>query len=240
MGRTVGIRYLGPFGYQANNSTRVFEYPWAYARVTEHSAAKGGRSLRVVDVGGSLGGLQWVLARDGHTVVTVDPGLDARGIGWMVNTANHQVLSRALGAPAQLIPTTLAAANLDTASVDVLLSVSTLEHFAPADVQEFSAHAARILRPDGIAVMTIDLFLDLNPFSQVDHNQYGMNLDVRRLLSDAGLALREGRRAELLGFPEFSAANVLAHLNDYMIGTGYPALAQCLVAEPSRPKSTGE
>jgi SAM-dependent methyltransferase len=174
------------------------------------------------------------LARDGHTVVTVDAGLDARGIGWMVNTANHQVLSRALGAPAQLIPTTLAAANLDASSVDVLLSVSTLEHFAPPDLEEFSAHAARILRPDGIAVMTIDLFLDLSPFSQVDHNKYGTNVDVRRLLLGARLALREGRPAELLGFPEFNAANVLAHLNDYMIGTGYPALAQCLVAEPSR------
>jgi hypothetical protein len=121
-----GIRYLGPFAYQPNNSTRQFEYPWAYAKVAEHCMANDGRRLRVVDVGGSLGGLQWVLAREGHQVVTVDPGLEARGVGWAVNAATHQAVSRALRAPVQLIPTTLAAASLPPASADVLLSVSTL------------------------------------------------------------------------------------------------------------------
>src|SRR4029077_11829472 len=143
MTNAFGIRYLGPFAYQPNNSTRQFEYPWAYTKVTEHSEANEGRRLRVVDVGGSLGGLQWVLAREGHQVVTVDPGLEARGVGWAVNAATHQAISRALRAPVQLIPATLAAADLATGSVDVLLSVSTLEHLARADLAEFSDHAAR-------------------------------------------------------------------------------------------------
>jgi hypothetical protein len=79
-------------------------------------------------------------------------------------------------------------------------------------------------------VLTIDLFLDVRPFAPVDHNIYGRNVDVCGLLADAGLTLHEGQRAELLGFPEFSAPSVLAHLSEYMVGVNYPALAQCLVA----------
>jgi SAM-dependent methyltransferase len=233
MTQALGIRYLGPFAYQPNNSTRQFEYPWAYAKVAEHSRSNEGRRLRVVDVGGSLGGLQWVLAREGHQVVTVDPGLEARGVGWAVNAATHSAISRALRAPVQLIPTTLGAADLATGSADVLLSISTLEHLAPADLAEFSAHAARLLRPGGIAVLTIDLFVDVWPFASADHNMYGTNVDVCALLADAGLTLHEGQRAELLGFPEFSAPDVLTHLSEYMVGVNYPSLAQCLVARVS-------
>ncbi len=233
MTNAFGIRYLGPFAYQPNNSTRQFEYPWAYAKVAEHSAANEGRRLRVVDVGGSLGGLQWVLAREGHQVVTVDPGLQARGVGWAVNAATHRSISRALRAPVELIPATLADAGLATGSADVLLSVSTLEHFAPDDLAEFSAHAARLLRPGGIAVLTIDLFLDVRPFAPADHNMYGTNVDVRALLNDSGLTLHEGEQSELMGFPEFSAPTVMAHLSEYMVGVNYPALAQCLVARLS-------
>jgi SAM-dependent methyltransferase len=223
------MRFLGPFAYQSNNSIRQFEYPWAFAKVMEHRAALG-RSLRILDLGGSLGGLQWVLAREGHHVINVDPGLEARGAGWALNAASHATLSRAFRAPVELIPTTLADAKIDSASVDVLLAISTLEHFAEPDLAEFSTHAVRILRPGGIAVLTIDLFLDVRPFTRLEHNRYGTNVDVRALLADSGLALQEGERGELLGFPEFRASHVLEHLSDYLIGTGYPALAQCLTA----------
>jgi SAM-dependent methyltransferase len=227
----MGMAYLGPFAYQPNNSTRQFEYPWAYSKIVEHHAAQGGRPLRIIDIGGSLGGLQWVLARDGHEVITVDPGLDGRGMDWDLNAATHRALGRAFRAPVLLIPKTLAQADLESGAADVLLSVSTLEHFTPSDLSEFSAHAARILRPGGIVVLTIDLFLDVRPFSTADHNLYGSNVDVRALLGNSGLALREGNRRELFGFPEFSASGVLERLAQYLIGSGYPALAQCLVAQ---------
>ena len=219
----------GPFGFQANNSTRRVEYPWAYGRIAAHRAAVGGRALDVVEIGGSLAGLQWVLSRDGHRVTNVDPGLDARGTGWEVNAERHRALSKRFGAPVTLVPTTLAAAALPDRSVDVLLSVSTIEHFAPDDLDEFAAHAARVLRPDGIVVLTIDLFLNVAPFCAATSNEYGTNVDVSALLTRAGLTLREGVRAELYGFPEFNTASILERLADYTIGS-YPALAQCLVA----------
>src|SRR5579862_5521991 len=135
--RILGDRRRGPFAFQANNGTRVFEYPWAYTAIANHRAARGGRALTIVELGGSLAGLQWVLAREGHRVINVDPGLEARGVGWDVNAERHRALSRTFDAPVELVPKTLAAAGLADASADALLAISTIEHFAPADLAEF-------------------------------------------------------------------------------------------------------
>jgi SAM-dependent methyltransferase len=170
-----------------------------------------------------------VLAREGHHVTNIDPGRAARGTGWEVSAERHGALSKTFGAPVTLVPRTLAEAGVADQSADVLLSVSTIEHFAPADLAEFEAHAARILRPDGIAVLTIDLFLNVAPFGGATSNMYGTNVDVCALLTRSGLALSEGVRRELYGFPEFSAGGVLERLADYTVGS-YPALAQCVVA----------
>jgi hypothetical protein len=231
----LGIRYQGPFAFQANNGTRVYEYPWAYSAINAHRAARGGRPLTIVELGGSLAGLQWVLAREGHRVINVDPGLNARGVGWDVSTDRHRALSRTLGAPVELRPMTLAAADLPSDSADVLLAISTLEHFAPADLAEFAAHAARIIKPDGIVVLTIDLFLNLAPFSSVAHHEYGTNVDVKNLLADAKLELVQGNPKELHGYPEFTTDRVMAGLADYLVGQPYPALAQCLIARRALP-----
>jgi 2-polyprenyl-3-methyl-5-hydroxy-6-metoxy-1,4-benzoquinol methylase len=223
----IGRRIRGPFAFQANNGTRVFEYPWVYSKIAAHA---GSARLDIVEIGGSLAGMQWVLAREGHRVTNVDPGMAARGVGWEVGTERHEELSRTFDAPVRLINRTLDQANLPDQSADVVLSVSTIEHFAPPDLAEFATHARRILRPNGIVVLTIDLFLDLAPFSAVASHDYGTNVDVRALLSDAGLTLRDGVPAEIHGFPEFSAGGVMANLRNYLVGQPYPALAQCLVA----------
>jgi hypothetical protein len=151
-------------------------------------------------------------------------------VGWDVNADRHRALSRTFGAPVELRPATLAAAGLADGVADILLAISTIEHFAPADLAEFAAHAARIIKPDGVVILTIDLFLDLAPFSSVERHQYGTNVDVRRLLTDAKLELVQGNPKELHGYPEFTPEHVLAGLAGYLVGQPYPALAQCLMA----------
>src|SRR5260370_39267634 len=74
-------RLVGPFALQPNNTTRVFEYPWAFFAVALPSRAS------VVDLGGSSGGFQFVLAKQGAHVINVDPGEDARGYGWPVDAS---------------------------------------------------------------------------------------------------------------------------------------------------------
>jgi SAM-dependent methyltransferase len=221
----VGSRRCGPFAWQPNSALRQFEYPWAHEQIRTL-----GESLTVVEIGGGLSGLQWVLAADGHRVINVDPGMAARGKGWALSATQHEHLSRAFRAPVELRPATLAEAGLADASADVLLSVSTIEHFAQEDLDEFARHAARILRPGGAAVLTIDLFLDLAPFTSVESNTYGSNVNVHELLERSGLRLRHGDPSCLLGFPEFDPERIQSRLSEYLIGT-YPALAQCLVAE---------
>ena len=228
-GTAFGVRARGPFAWQPNNSTRAFEYPWTYERVR----ARGSR-LRVAEVGGGLAGLQFVLASEGDQVVNVDPGLKARGKGWELSREAHERLCRVFHAQVELMDATIDSVAIPEHSLDVLVSVSALEHFAPEDLKAFAEHASRLLKPTGVVVLTVDLFLDLAPFSRKTVNEYGRNIDIRQLLADAKLDLIEGERSELLGFPEFDAQHILEELPRYLIGAGYPALSQCLVAAPIR------
>lgn len=223
-----GIRRRGPFAWQTNNTTRYFEYPWVYHTISALPA----RPLTILELGGSLAGMQWVLAKDGHRVLNVDPGLSARGLGWSVDGSTHARLSQALNAPVELYPATIGAAGIEDSSVDVLLSISTIEHFAAADLEEFAIHARRILRPTGVAILTVDLFLNLAPFSDRQSNEFGTNIDIAKLLERSRLTLACGIREQLNGFPGFDPRGILARLEDYMLGV-YPALAQCVVAVPS-------
>lgn len=224
-----GVRVRGPFAWQPNNSTRRFEYPWVY-----HQVRARGRGLRVAEIGGGLSGLQFVLAAEGDHVANVDPGLKARGKGWALSADTHKWLSRVFRAPVELLEGTIDTVSIPERSLDVLLSISALEHFAPADLAAFAARAGRLLKSTGVAILTIDLFLDLIPFSRKPANEFGVNVDVRQLLLDAGLTLVDGNPRELYGFPEFDPQYVLEHLPTYLLGSGYPALAQCIVAAPAR------
>lgn len=222
---SLAMRYRGPFGYQTNNSTRVYEYPWAY-----HQISKLRRPLRIVELGAGLSGLQFVLAQEGHRVTNVDPGLAAAGVGFALDQQLHRKLCCTFRSPVELVSATLGRASIPDGSVDVLLSISALEHFAVEDVEELTIHARRVLHKGGVVILTVDLFLDLHPFGYARSNMYGRNVDLRDLLERASLDLLTGNREELFGFAEFDPRQILSRLSTYHLGTGYPALAQCLVA----------
>jgi SAM-dependent methyltransferase len=219
-----GIRLRGPFAWQPNNTTRAFEFPWAYEQVMGF-----GRGLTVLEIGGGMSGLQFVLAHEGQQMINVDPGLQARGRGWELNGDFHRRLQEVFAAPVDLRPSTIGAADVPDASVDVILSVSTIEHFTPEDLLELCEHIQRVLRPGGHAVLTIDLFLDLVPFTRRDRNEWGTNIDVRALVERSGLELVVGDPAELYGFDAFDAEAVQSRLTELLTGT-VASLVQCVVA----------
>lgn len=220
------IDALGPFAWQPNNTTRAFEYPWAYRMSTSH---RGGG--HILEVGGGLSGLQFVLAREGARVTNVDPGQSS--LDWPIDEVRHQRLCEVFAAPVRLCPTTIGGAGIPSQSVDVLLCISALEHFSSEGIEEFAEEARRVLRRDGVAVLTVDLFLNLSPFTTADRNEFGINIDVARLLDRASLEMVSGERREILGFPEFNAGEIRRRLDHYLVGT-YPALAQCVVARLAR------
>jgi SAM-dependent methyltransferase len=217
--------YLTPYGWQRNTSLRAFEYPWAYEQIVQL-----GPGLSVAEVGAGMSGLQFSLGRAGYDVHAIDPGLAARGRGWELDPEQHAFLSRVYRAPVRLHASTLSAAGLADDSIDVLVSISAIEHFAPDDLAELSREARRVLRPGGHLVLTIDLFLDLAPFSSREQNEYGTNVDVRRILDGIGATLVKGDPEELNGYPEFDPDRVQSNLSRYFIGGGYPGLSQCVVA----------
>ena len=77
-------------------------------------------------------------------------------------------------------------------------------------------------------MFTVDLFLDVQPFTEVEVNRYGTNIDVQKLIEASGMELVVGDRAELHGFPDFRPDQVLAQRAQYVEG-GYPVLAQAFV-----------
>jgi hypothetical protein len=92
-------------------------------------------------------------------------------------------------------------------------------------------HANRCLKPGGRFIITLDLFLNLEPFTRRTGNEWGRNQDVRWLVDISRMKLVEGNRSELFGFQEFSSERILANLEKYYIGSYYPGLTQCLVLE---------
>lgn len=218
------LRLVGPYAWQKNSPARVFEYPWAHEQIS-----KLGSQLAIADVGASLAGLQFTLAQEGHEVHAVDPGMKASGLGWNVDPTFHRLLSETYRAPVQLHPTTLEDAGFADNSLDVVLSVSTIEHFGPGELATFAEAARRVLKPGGHLVLTIDLFLDLVPFTDREENHWGRNMNVGALIDALDATLIVGERPLLYGFPEFDARKVQAGLSEYLVAE-YPALTQCVVA----------
>ena len=184
-------------------------------------------SLRVLDIGGSLAGLQFVLDREGCEVVNVDPGEDSRGRGWPVRPETFERLNRAFGTQVTLRNCFVEQAKLEDASFDRAVSISVLEHVPEHDLESILNHVRRALKPGGLFVVTLDLFLDVEPFAPAKSNIFGHNIDARWLVETSGLELVSGNRAELHGFPEFEPERIRAR-DDLLVGR-YPAMVQAMV-----------
>jgi SAM-dependent methyltransferase len=185
----------------------------------------------VVEIGGGLSGFQFVLAKCGARVRNVDPGEAATGRGWPVSQGSIARLNRAFKTDVELLNTTLPEARLERSCADLVFSISTIEHIPPDDVAQLMREITRLLRPGGRCVLTVDLFLNLHPFSSRTENEFGTNVAPALLIAESGLQLVVGEPSELFGFPEFEPPEILARLDEFLINEYYPVLAQCLVLE---------
>ncbi|MET9078238.1 methyltransferase domain-containing protein [Streptomyces sp. NPDC004232] len=220
----------GPFGFQPTSHTREVEYPWA------HSVAELRPGLRVMDVGGWLSGFQVVLAKEGCEVVNVDPSspTDQR---WTIrgqagegsHTAIHRWFTSLFDVDVTLVTERLQDTQFAPASFDRVFAISVLEHVDQAEAQEVVKTMEQLLVPGGLAVLSIDLFLDLEPFGAFTQNVYGRNLDVCALVGSTGMTMVHGDPAELHGFPEFDAKSIVARAEEFNLGWSYPVVSQLVV-----------
>ena len=218
---------LGPFAYQSNSSTRTYEYPWAYYTLRPRPGE------RILEIGGALSGLQFALARAGSEVHNVDPFVDYGSGDYRRDPEKvHGRLNKAFGTDVRLYRATLPEAGV-VGTFDAIFSVSTLEHVPRDDLVETLTVARRLLKPGGRIVLTVDLFLNLDPFCGRQTNRWGTNVPPAWIGEVLGMTLTKGRRSELLGFEAFSAASILEHLEDYAISVSYPQMAQLMSFGPA-------
>lgn len=216
------LKLAGPFAIQTNNETRTFEYPWAFF------ATPIIPGLRVLEIGCGLGGFQFVLDKCGCRVINIDPGLDAKGKGWLCDTATMAKLNHLFGTSVELRNTTMKNANLKSQSLDRIFSISVLEHLIDEEIEEVMSIAFSCLKPGGVFIATIDLFLNITPFTSRKNNTFGKNINVKQLVEIAPFEFVQGNRNELNGYPEFDPDEIQSNLEQYLYG-GYPALSQCIV-----------
>lgn len=233
----LGARLVGCFGFQGNNTTRAFEYPWA----VEAIGAQPG--LKVLEIGGSLSGFQFVLNRAGCEVINVDPGNEFFTGRWAATTENVAMLNRLLGTRVTFHQCYLSQAGIPDNSVDRVVSISVFEHIPEPALEEILRDVRRILKPGGLLVLTVDLFLNVKPFTEAESNEYGHNVSMKWLVDKSGLELVHGKPAELFGYPEFNWRTIAERRSDYLVGK-YPSMIQTLVLRKpvdgkSRAKTTG-
>jgi 2-polyprenyl-3-methyl-5-hydroxy-6-metoxy-1,4-benzoquinol methylase len=213
-------RLAGYFAFQANNTTRYFEYPWVYDQI-DHTAGRA-----IIDVGAGVTGLQFVLAKMGHKVYCVDPGLaDRASYTWGSLPVTHEALNTAFHTDVTAYATTVEETSFSPDSFDYVTCVSTIEHIS----QESAESMVQFLKPGGKMILTIDLSLDIIPWTDQPSNKWGSNIDVKRLVDAADqMMLTVGNPAELYGFEEFDPQDILRNLSNFYVGE-YPCMAQCLV-----------
>ncbi|MEU7834256.1 MULTISPECIES: class I SAM-dependent methyltransferase [unclassified Nonomuraea] len=217
---------FGPFAFQPASHTRIYEYPWAYL-TAELDSPK-----RLLDIGGGASGFQFVAGMEGHDVVNVDPTArsdynDWSDPGYILLTPNrHQVLNNTFGTSVKLVAERIQDADLGVESFDRIFCLSVLEHLDAAETLEIIDHCVKLLRPGGMLLLTVDLFLDLKPFGVMTRNVWGINQDVHALVERSGLDLVAGDPRELLGFPEFDFERVVDLLPELLISKVYPVMTQ--------------
>lgn len=214
----------GPFSIQPNNNTRIYEYPWAY-HVTNILPG-----MKVLEIGGGLSGFQFVLDWCGCRVVNVDPGFKAKGVGWACDPKSIGTLNGLFKTNVKLINTTLDNAGMVNEQFDRIFSISVIEHFLPEDLTSTMNIAYDLLAPGGYFILTVDLFLNLYPFTSRLSNEYGVNVDIANIVKNSKFNMIFGNKEEIYGFDQFDTNAILTKLNMYLIGD-YPVLSQCLVLQ---------
>ncbi|MFA6044164.1 MAG: class I SAM-dependent methyltransferase [Phycisphaerales bacterium] len=216
------VRSLGAFAFQANSDTRTVEYPWCWFA----GALKPG--MTVVDVGAGAAGLQFVMSAAGINVLSVDPLLNpSEKVRWEFSEADFDRLNRVMGSKVVFIRKLLQDAKLEADSIDRVFAVSVIEHIPLEGARELMAEVRRILKPGGLFIGTVDLFLDLAPFTSSTSNKYGTNVPVSMLVESSGLELVSGDRRELYGFPEFDPQSITKRRDEFFVANN--VCAQCIV-----------
>jgi SAM-dependent methyltransferase len=122
-------------------------------------------------------------------------------------------------------------AGLSPNMFDRIFCISVIEHMRKDAALQVMEGIEQALRPGGLAVMTVDLFLDLHPFTETLENDTGTNMEVSALMSAAKLDLVFGCREELYGYKDFVPEAITRRVPEFLVGDfRLPVVSQCFMA----------
>ncbi len=216
---------VGMYVFQPNSDTRKFEYPWA----VDVAGLKPG--MNVLDLGGGYSGFSFTLSKMGMNVTNVDPFVDYGPSQHYEDRPSDIVrrLNRVFHTNITLKHCTLKEAYFPDESFDRIFCISTIEHLQQEEIMFMMQEIHRILKPSGLCILTVDLFLNLEPFTPRMTNEFGRNVSIKWLTDTSRMELCKGNKEELFGYEEFAPKNILQQLESYYLGSSYPALVQAFV-----------
>jgi hypothetical protein len=216
------LQAIGPFGFQGNNTTREGEYPWCFFATPLEAG------MTAVEIGAGASGFQFVMSRMGIAVKSVDPLVNPdESIDWVFSDTDYERLNRVLRCDVTFVRKYLSDARLPPASVDRVFAISVIEHIPVSDADRLMKEVGRILKPGGYFIGTIDLFLDLFPFTDHTSNAWGTNVSVRSLVEQSGLSLEAGTTSQLYGYPDFDLTAIQKHRDTFLVS--HSVMSQCIV-----------
>jgi SAM-dependent methyltransferase len=186
--------------------------------------------MRVIEIGAGAAGFQFVLASCGLQVVSVDPLKNpSETVDWIFSGEDFERLTCAFGTEIRFVRDYLENADLESSRYDRVFAISAIEHIPESKACSIMREVRRVLKPGGLFVATIDLFLDCYPFTEEISNQYGRNISIRRLVEESGLTLISGTPSQLYGYPEFEVKELLRNKEAFL--TANNAMSQCIVLQ---------
>lgn len=128
---------------QYETYSRIWEYPWLWT----HLKLMAGKGLKVLDIGSEMSPFPWYLASQGYKVIVSDHK--------RTNWRRWKTIKSKLDLDTKIKILDAQSLDLPTASVDIYLSVSVIEHVP--DKIKVIEEAARVLKPGGIFISTFDI-----------------------------------------------------------------------------------
>ncbi|HEX4163447.1 MAG TPA: class I SAM-dependent methyltransferase, partial [Acidimicrobiales bacterium] len=177
--------------------------------------------LRILEIGGGLSGFQFALARSGCEVHNVDPFVGS-WYGSAPPATMHGQMNTAFNTNVRLHHGRLEDSDV-VGPFDALCCLSTLEHLTDEEIAGALSTARSLLTPSARVVLTVDLFINVRPFTSRPVATAGRNISIAWLQELLRGIRTFGDPKELYGCPEFETDHVLSNLEDYIL---FPELAQ--------------
>ena len=138
-------------GFYTKTSIRAIEYPWALEKITEANPTE------ILDIGAGVSPLPIILAEKGHSIKTIDFHSINRELRHQSGWNEWGFLDYSVIVP------TIKSYNLDVLKyhpkkkIDVIYSVSVVEHMPKRIWERLIKLAAKWLKPSGRFIVTLDL-----------------------------------------------------------------------------------